>query len=125
MKTKTPIKVLTIGLFISLIFGFVLYKGGYLFFGEKTATVSKGKITSEIRVVSEEDYDVNPFGDLKTEGGFIPENFGKMYSAPPDPRFFSLLSSSKSIVADFDPFLIKEPLEFELKEQFKSKPSKN
>jgi len=96
MKTKTLIKVLTICLFISLIIGFMLYKGGYLFSKEKII-INDEQTGRDMPVTSEEDYHVDAFKDLKSEGGFVPKNFGKLYTEPVvyDTRF---LASSKSLV---------------------------
>lgn len=98
MKTKTPIRILTICLFISLILGLVLYKGGYLF-SEQKIRINDEQIRSDMPATSEEDYDVDPFKNLKSDGGFVPKNFGKLYVPPPPEFNYSPgLASSKSLV---------------------------
>lgn len=129
MKTKTPIKILIICLFISLIIGFIFYKSGYILAEEKII-INDERTRMDRPVTSEEDYDVNPFKDLKSEGGFVPKNFRKLYTEPYKPSLLPALSSSKSSVGlievDFSSFNwslnLKESIfDIQMNKQLKSK----
>ena len=106
MKARS-IQTLTILLFVNLILGFMLYKGGYLFPKEKKIIINDEK-RMDMSVTSEEDYDVDPFKDLKLEGGFVPRNFRKLYTEPYKPSLLPALASSKSMVL----------IDFHLEKQF-------
>jgi len=102
MKTKTPIKILTLTLFFTLISGFTLYKGGYLFSDEKKAAYisdPNGGTEVELKKLADEDFGLNTFQRLKLKGAFDPKYFDTLYGGP---VFISggehFLSSSKSAV---------------------------
>ncbi|WP_341904999.1 hypothetical protein [Fluviicola taffensis] len=125
MKTKTPIKILTLTLFVALISGFTLYQGGYLFSNEnkvKYILDPNGGTASELKSVSREKYGLSTFQKLKLSGGFDPKNFDTMYIEPPGNDRF--ISSSKSMIIKFkapQTDLVSSFLKTQLKHQLKKK----
>lgn len=129
MKTKTPIKILTLSLFVMLIIGCILYKGGYIFSKENKMNVVFQGQSKKLKMVASKDYALNVFEHLKLVVAKPPTDFDTLYTEPDvsDTRF---LASSKSLVmTDFHfPFsdMFTESLDLQLKEQFHSAPpSKN
>jgi hypothetical protein len=125
MEIKTPIKILTLSLFVTLIFGFVLYKGGYIFFKESQKTVQNKQTTDEMKASANEDYELNIFQHLKSVGGFTPKNFDTLYTPPLNYNYYPGLSSSKFILVSFTQFdypseMLHKSYTMQLKEQFKS-----
>ena len=125
MEIKTPIKILTLSLFLTLIFGFVLYKGGYILFKKNKKTIQKEQATDEIKAITKEAYELNVFQHLKSGGGFAPKNFDTLYTPPLNYNYYPGLSSSKSMLVSFEHFdffseMLHEPFDIQLKEQFKS-----
>jgi|GEM_PF-6529749 len=101
MKTKTPIKILTLTLFVALISGFTLYKGGYLFSdGRKTAYISdpNGGMAVELKTLAGKGFGLNTFQKLKLKGAFKPNYFDRFHPAPVLITDNHLLSSSKSAI---------------------------
>ncbi len=80
MKTRS-VKILTILLFVSLIIGFMLYKGGYIFSKEKKIIINDEKRMDAPKNASEEE--LNVFRHLNSAGGFNPENFDTVYKLTP------------------------------------------
>ena len=99
MKAITPIKILTLTLFVTLISGFTLYKGGYIFHEENEADYfsdPNGGTGIKVKSSAKEKYGLNTFQKLKMAHVFDPESFDTMYH---DPVIYSdnhFLSSSKS-----------------------------
>lgn len=101
MKTKTPIKILTLTLFVTLISGFTLYKGGYLFsVGKKATYISDPNGGAGVGLKSLEDKKIglNTFQKLKLKGAFNPKYFDKFHAVPVLVTDNHLLSSSKSAI---------------------------
>lgn len=101
MKTKTPIKILTLTLFVTLISGFTLYKGGYLFsVGKKPAYISDPNGGTEVglKTLASKGLGLNTFQKLKLKGAFNPNYFDRFHPAPVLITDNHLLSSSKSAV---------------------------
>lgn len=99
MKTKKTIKILTLTLFVALISGFTLYKGGYLFSdGRKTAYISdpNGGMEVELKTLAGKGVGLNTFQKLKLKGAFNPNYFDRFHPALITDNH--LLSSSKSAI---------------------------
>ena len=112
MKTKTPIKILTLTLFVTLISGFTLHKGGYLFTLEKKVKYisdPNGGAACEMKAFSQKDFGLNTFQKLKMSGAFDPELFDTMFILPIKEDHF--LGSTKSMPVKFA-FTVKEPKTF-------------
>lgn len=112
MKTKTPIKILTLFVFVTLISGFTLYRSGYLFSDdEKIACISdpNGGLEIELNNLAEEDFGLNTFQKLKMKGVFDPGYFDTLYGGPiyisSDEHFLS--SSKSAVIVKYQP--IKPP----------------
>ncbi len=111
MKIKTPIKILTLTLFVSLIFGFTLHKGGYLFADKKVKYMSdpNGGTGCEMKAVSQRDFGLNTFQKLKMSGAFDPDLFDTLFMLPMKEDHF--LGSTKSMPVKFT-FEVKLPKTF-------------
>lgn len=125
MKTKTPIKILTLTLFITLISVFTLHQSGYLFSHKKQVKYisdPNGGPSSGLKSISKEEYGLNTFQKLKLSGGFDPKNFDTMYIEVPRNEHF--ISSSKSMIIRFknpSTDLVSSYLKTQLKYQLKRK----
>lgn len=90
---------------MSLISGFVLYQGGYLFSGrkkEKYFSDSNGGTGSQLGSLSKKKYGLSTFQKLQLSGGFDPKYFDTMYVEAAQNDHF--IGSSKSMIVKF-----KEP----------------
>lgn len=111
MKVKTPIKILTLTGFVSLISGFTLHKGGYLFSEKKVSYISdpNGGSGCEMKAVSQQKFGLNTFQKLKMSGGFDPDLFDTLFILPLKEEHF--LGSTKSMPVKFT-FEVIEPKTF-------------
>lgn len=111
MKAKTPIKILTVLLFVSLISGFTLHKGGYLFTEKKAKYISdpNGGSGCEMKAFSQQSFGLNTFQKLKMSGAFDPEKFDTMFIFQLREDHF--ISSTKSMPVKFT-FTVTEPKTF-------------
>lgn len=111
MKVKTPIKILTLTLFVSLISGFTLHKGGYLFAEKKASYISdpNGGSGCEMKAFSQQHFGLNTFQKLKMSGGFDPQLFDTLFIFPTREDHF--MSSTKSMPVKFT-FEIKDSKTF-------------
>ena len=125
MKTKTPIKILTLTLFVAMISGFILHKGGYLFSNENEVEYfsdPNGGAGSELKSFSKKQYGLSTFQKLKLSGGFEPENFDTIYILSSRNEHF--ISSSKSMLVRFkepQTDLVSSFLKTQLKHQLKKR----
>lgn len=102
--------MLTLMLFFTLVSGFTLYKGGYLFNPEKKANYisdHNGGAACEMKAFSQKDFGLNTFQKLKLSGGFNPELFDTL-SRLPLIKEEHFMSGSKSMPVKFT-FEVKIP----------------
>ena len=104
MQAKTSIKILTVLLFVTLISGFTLHKGGYLFSEKKVAYISdhNGGSGCEMKAVSQADFGLNTFEKLKLSGGFDPDLFDTLFILSSIREEDHFIGSTKSMPVKFN-----------------------
>ena len=103
MKSKTPLKILTLAFFVTLLSGFVLYQSGCFFHEEKQiGYIPDPNGGTGMDPLDEKDFGLNTFQKLKLSGAFDPEDFDTVYDQTihfgSNYQDLVLLSSSKSMV---------------------------
>lgn len=120
MRSKSLLKVFTLLFFVSLLTFFVLFQSGLITGKSKRELIAGNKSVSGDST-KQKQLGLSTFQKLKLWGAFDPENFDAMiipYSVPKEAH----LSSSKSMIIDWDPLREHDTyLESVLETQFERK----